>query len=158
MNRRRKEQEMKFDNLLVAYRQRFHYGSFPLCKGRKLSTYCKKEGVPNEPGVYVIYGITQGKRITQYIGAGGKLLPDGTFTNKKLGERIANTRAGQKPANKYYQDQMNRYGLDELLFEWFVTFDGRNSIIPAKAEADLVQAYYEDKEDKRALPPWNKKF
>lgn len=144
-----------FDIFLRTYRQRFHCDSFSLRKGGKVSPKCKKQGVPNEPGVYVIYGITEGKRSIQYIGAGGKLLPDGKFTCQKLGERIANTRACQKPANKFYQDQMSRYGLDELLFEWFVTFDGKNSIIPAKAEADLVQAYYEDK---RVLPPWNKKF
>ena len=42
--------------------------------------------------------------------------------------------------------------LDALEFEWYVTFEGSSKVLPLKAEADLLQAYFDDF---GRLPPWN---
>lgn len=39
---------------------------------------------------------------------------------------------------------MSELGLDSLFFYWFVTFSDHIHVIPAKAEADVLQMFFDE--------------
>lgn len=142
-----------FEELLREYRQRFTRGGlFSLAQGERIGQRIQKASVPEEPGVYVIYGVKPETRSLLYIGKGGTLQREGTFKQQKLRGRLKATR-GKESANKFYQREMEERGLERLDFEWFVLCGDDSKLIPAKAEIDLLQAYFNDHGQ---LPPLNK--
>jgi hypothetical protein len=52
----------------------------------------------------------------------------------------------------FVEQEMDKSGWESLVFSWFVTFDASVHVIPAKAEADLLQAYFDENGH---LPEWN---
>ncbi len=148
---------MTFDKLLSDYRQHFPWnGSFELRRGEKIGIRAKEKGVPDEPGIYLIYGYKGGRsEILLYIGKSGLLHQDGTFGDQKLLKRITKGKQEGIPRRRFFPEQMELLGLEALVFHWFVTFTPNVRVIPAKAEADLFQAYF-DENDK--LPLWNKEI
>lgn len=146
---------MTFDELLSDYRQRFPWhGFFELRKGEKIGIRAKEEGVPDKPGVYLVYGYKDGRSELLYIGKSGTLHEDGDeFSDQKLLRRITKGKQDGMPRRAFFPEQMKLLGLEALIFYWFVTFTLNVKVIPAKAEADLLQAYF-DEYDK--LPLWNK--
>jgi len=145
---------MTFEEFLNRYRQRFpRYGSFELRRGEKIVIRAKEEGVPNEPGVYLIYGYKDGRSELLCIGKAGTLRQDGTFREQKLFKRIAKGKQQGTPRRRFFPEQMKRLNLEVLVFHWFVTFTSGVRVIPAKAEVDLLQAYFNEHGE---LPRWNK--
>jgi hypothetical protein len=143
---------MAFDELLDDYRRRFpRNGCFELREGESIRTRAEEERVPREPGVYLIYGRKERRRELLYVGKAGTLRQDGVFKRQKLRGRLSARQKGMS-RQRWYQNQMRRLGLDALVFLWFVTFDDSVRVVPSKAEADLLQAYFDDE---NRLPRWN---
>ena len=59
-----------------------------------------------------------------------------------LANRLCNRQSGM-PRQAMFQKMLAETGARELLFEWFVTKSDR-IILPILAEAELLQAYYDD--------------
>lgn len=150
---------MTFEQILENYKEKFsNNGSFTLQKNQKMSKkLCRKEGVPENRGVYLIYSVKDGnrKRLLR-IGKAGTLDGDGNFKNQKLVGRL-NAREGGKSRPVFFKEKIENLGLDGLFFRWFVTYEeeGDVGVVPAKAEADLLQAYFEERKE---LPELNDKF
>jgi len=144
----------KFERLLGHYFVKFpNNDCFEFYDGNYISV-CSKE-VPNEPGVYIIYGCRKEKREVIYIGKGGTIYTDGIFTEQGLKKRINNTRKHDEDAQTYYTKLIADSGYDKLVFRWFVTFDSKAKTIPAYAEARLLQAFFDDNDK---LPEENAGF
>lgn len=147
---------MSFDQLLEQYRRRFpSHGAFRLRPEEDVIARVEEGEVPRDPGVYLIYGVREGTRELLYVGKSGTLHQDGTFSAQKLRRRIAKGKQRRMSRRRFYPKQMTQLGLDALEFEWFVTVSEQIRIIPAKAEADLLQAYFEEH---GALPRWNRRI
>jgi hypothetical protein len=126
-------------------------GSFVLQPGQDVRSQIKEGGVPDEPGIYLICGTKGETARLMYIGKAGTLKKDGSFRDQMLCGRLSAKQEGIS-RQKFYQEKMAELQLDHLLFYWFVTFNSGIRIIPAKAEADLIQKYFDDN---GYLPPWN---
>lgn len=141
---------MESARMLDDYADRFpSQGSFELRKGERVVS--RAGGVPEEPGVYLIYGLRKGAKELLYVGKAGTLQNNGTFKDQKLRGRLSAKQRGVL-RQRFFQEQIEVLNLDALEFRWFVTFHGSARVIPAKAEADLLQAYFDEKS---VLPRWN---
>lgn len=67
---------------------------------------------------------------------------DGSFKNQGLSGRLCAKQEG-KPRSKFFQEVMDRFAIQTLCFQWFVTFADHTKVLPVKAEADLIQSYYD---------------
>ena len=142
-----------FSELLNDYSQMFsEHGSFTLRKDEKISQRCREEGVSDKPGVYLIYGLHRSEHKLLYVGKAGTLQQDGTFKKQKLLGRLNAVQDGI-PRQRFFQEQIEHLDLDALVFNWFVTFSQQVRVIPAKAELDLLQAYFDEY---HKLPLWHK--
>lgn len=144
---------MDFEELVrIASRSFPQNGSFQLLPGQDIHKRIKESGVPDKRGVYFICGTERERCRLLQIGKAGTLRNDGLFKNQTLCGRLEAKQDGMS-RQEFFQRKMAELQLDNLLFFWFVTFDRDAFIIPAKAEADLLQRYFEDNGH---LPPWNK--
>jgi len=148
---------MDFEDLVrIASRSFPQNGSFELRREQDIHKRIKESDVPDKPGVYLICGTSQGHGHLLQIGKAGTLTKDGSFKNQGLRGRLGAKQGGMR-RKKFFRKEMSELKLDSLFFYWFVTFDrevDRNVlIIPAKAEADLLQTYFDDNGH---LPDWNK--
>ena len=143
---------MSFEDWLTQYTGRFTArGAVELKPGGSIHTSCRLGSVPNAPGVYLIDGLRAGIATLCYIGKAGTMLQDGSFKRQGLAGRLT-AQQGEISRQQYFQHQMTAYAFDALRFRWFVTFMDQVRILPAKAEADLLQAYFEVYS---RLPLWN---
>src|SRR5690349_14153732 len=134
---------MSFEDWLTEYTGRFTvHGVVELKPGGSLSTCCRLGSVPNAPGVYLIDGLRAGVPTLCYIGKAGSIRQDGSFKEQGIAGRLTAVQGGMS-RQQYFQRQMMAYAFDALRFRWFVTFKDQVRILPAKAEADLLQAYFE---------------
>ncbi|MDH7578041.1 MAG: hypothetical protein QHH75_09515 [Bacillota bacterium] len=108
--------KMTFNELLADYHQRFpKHGSFELRKGERISKRSKEEGVPEEPGVYLIFGCKKKEFKLLYIGKAGTLRKNGSFKNQGLRGRL-NAKQKDMSRQKYYQERIEYLNLDALVF------------------------------------------
>ncbi len=143
---------MAFTQMLGRYDKRFTInGSFRLQRGENLRTCIQRNQVPDMPAVYLIYAVRQRRAELLYIGKSGTLRSDGSFKNQMLATRLR-MKQGKMWRAEFYAEQMKKLRLTALHFQWWVTFDDKVRIIPLKAEADLLQAFFDDH---RRLPQWN---
>jgi len=150
---RRQKHKTTFNDFLKKYCKSFkEHGCFILYREQKIGERLKNEGVPDKPGVYLIYSRKGRKCNLLQIGKAGTLGQNGKFKRQKLCGRLKAKQEGM-PRQQFFQEQIEKLNLNALVFFWFVTFDNNVKVIPAKAEADLLQAYFD--EFKR-LPKWNK--
>lgn len=117
------------------------HGAFNISNGSELSNKVREYRVPNKPGVYLIYSESVNPENLLYIGKAGTMKTDGSFKNQGLSGRLCAKQDG-KPRPKFFQEVKDQYVIDALCFQWFVTFAEDTKILPAKAEADLLQVYY----------------
>lgn len=139
-----------FDEAMEAYCRDFHGGTFDLRRGDLLRVASK--GVPDAPGVYAVYAVKDDQREVVYIGKAGTLRPDGEWKKQGLHGRL-NAIQDDVPRQEFFQDKISKEELDALSFRWLVTYGKGSQILPAKAEADLLQKYFELH---RKLPRWNR--
>jgi hypothetical protein len=147
-----------FNETVQQFRKQFRNGSFSLRLGDDLATTIQNNNVPDEAGVYVISSLTTDKTETLYIGMAGTMQNNGQFKDQKLSGRLKAKQSWDgKRYNRadFYRMQMRELNLQQLSFEWFVTFDKTNKVLPAKAEGDLMQSFYLDC---KKLPKWNLEF
>ncbi len=144
---------MTFAMAAQEYKEMFRNSKFKLNKGEKIRRRAKEENVPDEPGVYLIYSVTKKGSEVVYIGKAGTFLRKGTFTQQKLFGRLTRGKHDGKSAQRFLEELMSRRGVKFLEIHWFATFNQKSSIIPGKAEADLIQVYFDEHEE---LPLRNK--
>ncbi len=144
---------MAFVELIERYDKRFpNNGSFRLRRGEDLRTTIATNDVPRLPAVYLIYSVRSKRTELMYIGKSGTLQTDGSFKEHMLAQRLR-MKQGKQWRAEFYREQMELLKLAALEFKWWVTFDNKVRVIPLKAEADLIQAYFDDH---GRLPPWNR--
>lgn len=138
--------------LLDSYKRQFgNHGRFRLSRGQDLRSCIVENSIPNLPAAYLIYGIKKGARELLEIGKSGTVRTDGSFKSQGLAVRLR-MKQGKTWRAEYYAAQMTQRKLDALEFEWYVTFDDSAKVLPLKAEADLLQAYFDEE---GRLPLWN---
>lgn len=138
------------DTILGDFSQRFpEAGTFILRRDESIRECTRRNGVPNKYGAYIIFD-PSGE--VMYIGKSGTVNRDGRFDDQGVRERLSK-RQDHEPRQVYFNNRMEELGLANLEIRWFITHDGKHGILPAKAEADLMQAYFDDH---GCLPPWNK--
>ena len=136
------------NNLITDYNTNFVSGNFEFQLGDQLSRKIAESGVIEGPGVYLIRETTGSKVL--YIGKAGTL-KHGGWSRQNLPARLKN-RQGRVSRQKFFEQQLKTNKIIAIQIFWWVTHDDRNRILPAKAEMDLLQAYYDDFE---TIPPWN---
>lgn len=118
------------------------HGIFKISNGSELRNIVRESQVPDKPGVYLIYSESVDFKNLLYIGKAGTMKTDGIFKNQGLSGRLCAKQDG-KPRPQFFQEVIDEYSIKALYFQWFVTFTKDIKILPAKAEADLIQAYYD---------------
>lgn len=145
-----KQGKSAFHEMIESLPRRFpEHGSLILRVGQRISESVRLNGVPDKPGIYMVLGSSGD---TLYIGKAGTMIQTGRFKVQKLRGRLSAKQEGI-PRDKYFDDKMRQAGLESLKFVWFVTFGDACEVLPAKVEADLLQAYFCSY---LSLPPWNK--
>jgi hypothetical protein len=149
-------EQKKFDVDLEKILKNYKTGTLSFEEGNELRERISEGGVPCEPGVYIIYEITDHGKELVYIGKSGTWHRDEGF-----GEQMLSKRLHMKQDGEYRQDFFTKKvkkNESKLEIHWFVTCDkeGKTGQLPAKVEADLIQAFFEDNDNK--LPAWNNSF
>jgi hypothetical protein len=75
-------------------------------------------GVPEAPGVYVVWGLTKGKRKRVYLGKGvsrGRRSP-----NQGLRSMIFGQQRDGAAAKRRFERLIDAHGVDSLRIEWFI--------------------------------------
>lgn len=143
---------MTFRSAIEGARTRFaNNGQFKLLPNESINDVVSREKVPNAPGIYIIFGCDDLQR-PLYIGKAGSMKTDGSWKEQKLRRRLRNIQ-GRKLRREFFCELMADKGLAGLTFLWFVTHDQNTRIIPVLAEAELLQAHYNQYD---CLPELNK--
>jgi hypothetical protein len=133
---------MTLKSAIESARTRFaNSGRFSLLPDESIDEVVRRENVPNLPGVYIIFRCDDPEH-PLYIGKAGALKTDGSWKDQGLRKRLKN-RQKRMPRRKFFRKLMDDEGLAGLTFFWFVTHDQNIRIIPALAEAELLQAHYD---------------
>ncbi len=115
----------------------------------------------DKSGIYVIYGLRDGKEELIYIGRSGKMNSDSTMFVRKAGlggmkDRIVNGHQfGKIPRWISWPTQMKMNRIDTLDIHWYVTHDTVNNDCPRIVENALLRNYLEAY---NRLPIWNKEL
>ncbi len=147
-----------FDAELRKYKDN---GTFSLTPSQ-FDVLSKKCNAPNDKGgVYLIYKVVGKQEVLIYIGSSGQKNPDGTLKVRKGGikDRLVNgyhpNRFGEAKRikrQKAFPPQMEKEGILELKFYWWVTYDNDLSDFPADVETVLIQKY---RNKFHKLPDWH---
>ncbi len=130
-------------------------------RGETLSDVLREADVPTDRvGVYIVRPPRGGLKSTLYIGhAGSWNRKKGEFGKQKLRGRISavqETRGKKKiRRQQFFNEAMVDNGWQYIVIEWSTHRGRGDRLFPAKIEADLLQAFFDDHGD---LPSWNKSF
>jgi hypothetical protein len=144
----------ELETLLETYKERFpNHNAFRLIPGNPLRRAIKDAKVPNEPGVYLIYGFLAESLSLLYIGMSGKQNSDGTFKVQGIRDRLKG-KQGREPRSEFFPRKLHEMGFDMLLFRWFVTYSPvyEVSVSPRDAELELMRQYVAQY---CRIPEWN---
>jgi len=131
---------VSFKRALESARKRFpNNGSFSLLADEVIDDVVRRKKVPNARGIYLYFRCDDDKN-PLYIGRAGTLNRDGTWKDQGLAERLTKKQEGVR-RRIYFRRLMQEESIAGLTFHWFVTHDTTIKIIPALAEAELLQAY-----------------
>jgi hypothetical protein len=144
---------MSFSDIIETCETRFrNRGECVLRAGESLAEVVAAAGVPEAPGVYLVYGRRGERDDLLYVDKAGTIRNDGTFGDQGLAGRLVMKQYG-KLRTTLWPRWIDEKGLDALVIRWFVTVGDGVNVLPVKAEADLLQAWYEDG---GRLPPENR--
>ena len=145
----------QFDKVIVGYSKQFKNNRFTFDNKDDLCELIKRKDVPHLPGVYIIYRSKNKHREVVYIGKSGRMKQKGKFKGQMLDERLSNKQQGR--SHLKFCSPKNSENKSKLDVQWFVTWEekAKTSILPGRAEASLMQAFYDDT---GKLPRWNKSF
>ena len=116
------------------------HGMFDLPPETNISSVVREHEVPNSYGVYLIFKGDQCKGKPIYIGKAGPLSRKGGWSSQGLAERLS-ARQRKIRRNRFFRELIKAQRLPSLSFAWFVTHDGNSGVLPALAEAQLMQKY-----------------
>jgi hypothetical protein len=133
---------MTFEEVIQSARSRFvNNGRFSMLPHESINEVVSREKVPNAPGVYILFR-SGDLGCPLYIGKAGTLKADGSWKNQGLGKRM--TMKQEKVSRReFFRKMMAKKGHGGLTFFWFVTHNQSTRVIPAFAEMELLQAYYD---------------
>lgn len=114
-------------------------GQFSLLPEESINDVVKRERVPAARGVYIIFRCDDAER-PLYIGKAGTVNQNGAWKEQGLAKRLT-MKQDRKYRREYFRDLMSDQSIAGLTFQWFVTHDQDNKIIPALAEMELLQAH-----------------
>ncbi len=135
---------MIFKHKVELYKESFPiHGQFEISSGNELRNKIRASNVSNKPGCYVIYKNSIESHNVIYIGKAGTMKTDGSFKDQGLAGRLC-AKQEKMPRPQFFQEIIEKHKISILYFQWFVTFNGQSKILPAKAEADLLQAYFDE--------------
>ena len=134
---------MTFAMAVEAARGRYpHNGRFSLLPEESINDVVKRERVPAARGIYIIYKYDDAEK-PWYIGRAGTVNQDGAWKEQGLAKRLTMKQEG-KYRREYFRELMRERSLAGLMFQWFVTHDQTNKVIPALAELELLQAHLDE--------------
>jgi hypothetical protein len=116
-------------------------GCFRLLPEESINDVVKREKVPAARGVYIIYRCDDAEK-PLYIGKAGTVNQDGVWKEQGLAKRFTMKQDG-KYRREYFRELMSKESIPGLAFQWFVTHDQINNVIPALAEMELLQAHFD---------------
>lgn len=128
---------------LASFRERFRSGAFDLAASESINAVVTSNDVPACCGVYVISARRGKRKEFLYIGKSGTMQRSGAFKRQTLRKRLTMKQDGMYRRD-YFKALMAEHNLAFLSFEWFVTFEREHRMLPAFAEAQLFQAFYDD--------------
>jgi hypothetical protein len=130
-------------------------GRFEFRLGEALPQRIKEAGVPDSPGVYTYERPNGVEPTVMYIGKAG------TWSQKKSGfkkqalcKRIRREHDSVS-AQEFLNAKMKENKWKSIVIAWAVMTQGPKPRLPAKLEAELMQAFLEDYGN---IPEWNKEF
>jgi hypothetical protein len=126
-------------------------GMFALLPGESINEAVKRHNVSNLFGIYVIFG-SDDLEVPIYIGKAGTINSDGSWKAQGISGRLTMKQDGVY-REAFFRDLMSNEKLSGLTFFWFVTHGGSVSVVPALAEMELLQAFYDEY---RRLPRLNR--
>ena len=109
-------------------------------------------------GVYILIAKRGDDEDIVYIGSSGKMQTNGVLKTRKGGmrDRLINGKDSTGMARKKsWILRMGNEEIDQLVIQWWVTFDLDNKHIPVYVEAMLIQEFFDNY---RKLPLWNNEF
>jgi hypothetical protein len=142
---------MDFETALNQARNRFANGRFVLSCHESINDVVRRENVPHARGIYVVFADCDLQR-PLYVGKAGTINQDGSWKDQGLAKRLTMKQDGIY-RREFFCKLMKEKSIVGLTFHWFVTHDQGNSIIPALAEMELLQAFWNQH---ACLPELNK--
>lgn len=129
-------------------------GQFNFSLGEELRSVMEQSGVPNDPGIYLIFSEPDCNGMLVYIGKAGTYRNEFGWGKQGLAGRITN-RQDKMPREEYFSREMRKHGWSELSFAWFVTFCDSVKKFPQLVEAKVMQAHFDKYGE---LPLLNKEY
>jgi len=145
---------VSFNSLLQTFSTQFPYGDFQLMPDEIINNIVERENVPDEYGVYLIYGVKNNQKELIYIGKSGTLKQDGTFKEQKLRKRLTMKQNGIY-RKEFFRKLMRENNYHSLYFKWFITYSSKMKELPAYVEATLLNEFFKEN---HKLPKLNKTF
>ena len=135
---------MNISLLLREFQSKFqNNGSFTLKPGQSISTAVREHNVPNQHGVYAISSLTGSFSEYVYVGKAGTITSDGHWKEQGLRKRLTK-KQGDESRVVFFRRVIEANGFSGLYFEWFVTFGAESTVLPVIAEAQLLQAFFNE--------------
>lgn len=144
---------MTFEGLIQNYEDRFDpNGEFNLLPNESINIVVNQHNIPEERGVYLIYDNLGCTGNIIYIGRSGTINQDGNWRNQGLKTRLTRIQGGL-PRWIFFQNLIQEHYPTGISFKYFITFNNTNNILPMFAEAELLQAFFNEN---NLLPKLNK--
>lgn len=144
---------MKLKEILKSYSDKYsHRGYFDLNPGESINDAVRHHDIPREYGVYIVTAHRGNTKEVIYIGKAGTLQQNGEFKKQTLRKRLTMKQNGEYRRN-FFIRIMNENDYDKLTLKWFITYNEYIKVLPALAEAELIQTYWQDNQ---SLPILNK--
>lgn len=135
---------MGFATLLAEFRRKFpRQGSFKFGPDDSIRSAVAAYDVPNDFGVYLISAVSGSRMDLVYVGKAGTVNANGSWKKQGIAKRMTN-RQGEVSRSIFFPRLIKERELEGLHFEWFVTFNGETVVLPVLAEAELLQAYFNE--------------
>ena len=132
---------MSFGGLRQRYEERLSTYLIDLPPNTNISVVVENS-VPNERGVYFVFDGRGCEGAPVYIGKAGTL-KNGVWLKQGLRDRLKSLQ-GRIPRNQFFRDRIEAQALAGMSFLCFVTMDDKNSVLPHAAEAEAMQAYFDE--------------
>ncbi|MDD2716796.1 MAG: hypothetical protein PHW04_12960 [Candidatus Wallbacteria bacterium] len=143
---------VNFNNLVAKFSQKYENGVIKFKSSEKLRDTLNKEQKLLNYGIYYI----KMKEKIVYIGKAGSFSSQKGIVGQALKGRLCNKQEGMKRED-YFKKMLKKSEANFLTIHWFVTWDAKEGCdLPAKIEAELLQAFILDHINNQKLPDWNK--